>query len=90
MVKKLIMKKSQKQQREERRAKKWYGVKKLRKGEKVCWMAQEYKNGWALGLALGTRTLWLRNLRIPSRQEVERVMESSVVFINLKNNNESD
>jgi hypothetical protein len=63
----------------------WYGMKKIKVGQKICWMAKEDKNGWGLGLALGNRTLWLRNLRFANRKEVERAMEkTAMVFIHLK------
>lgn len=71
-----------------RREKNWYGMKKLKVGQKVCWLASENKNGWALGLALGKRTLWLRNLRVKTRSEVERLLSSSVVFIHTKDSKE--
>lgn len=64
---------------------KWYGMKRLKSGQKICWLAKQDKHGYAIGLALGPRTLWLRNFRVPNRKEVCRVMErTSLVFINLK------
>lgn len=78
--------KSQKELKAERRAKRWYGMKKVKRGEKVCWLAKEDKNGWSLGLALGERTLWLRNLRFPSHKEVSRILGANVVFVYLAGN----
>lgn len=60
----------------------YYGLTKIRKGAKFAWIAQENKHGWALGYALEKRTVWLRNLRFASKEEVLRVLDSkSVVFI---------
>jgi len=65
--------------------KRYYGLTKLKKGQKYCWLSLENKHGWALGLALDNRTVWLRNIRFASRQEVEAVLgKSKVVFIKLK------
>lgn len=61
----------------------WYGMKKLKVGQKVCWMAKQDKNGYALGLAFGDRTLWLRHLRVSTEAEVKRIVKSSTVFIKL-------
>lgn len=66
------------------RDRRWYGMKSLKVGQKVCWMAKQDKNGWALGLAFNDRTLWLRNLRIPTEAEVKRVVKGSTVFIHVK------
>ena len=78
---------NKKQKSERNRHLKWYGLKKLKAGQKACWLAKQDKNGWAIGLAFNSRTLWLRNFRASSKKEVERIMEkSSLVFINLKNN----
>lgn len=77
-----------KQIRERRRKSRMYGLKKIRVGEKVCWLSAENKNGWSLGFAWGKKTLWLRNLRLANRKEVERAMKSAVVYIHLKNSKE--
>ena len=79
-----MKKKTQKELKAERRAQRWYGMKKLHEGEKVCWLAKQDKHGYSLGLALGKRTLWLRNLRIPNVHELKRVIKSSILFIHLK------
>lgn len=78
------MKKTQKELKAARREKKWYGMKKIRKGEKICWLAREDKNGYSLGVCFGGRTLWLRNLRIESVSELKKVLKASVVFVHLK------
>ncbi len=63
------------------------GVVKVPTGTKFCWISKEDKNGWSLGFALNSKTLWIRGLRLASRKEVERAMEkSSLVFVNLKSN----
>ena len=79
-----MKKKTQKELKAERRAKAWYGMKKIKQGEKVCWLAKQNKYGYSLGLALGKRTIWLRNVRVPNVSELKRVLKSSVVFIHLK------
>lgn len=67
--------------------KRYYGLTKIKRGAKFAWFAQENKHGWAVGFAMNDRTVWLRNLRFASREEVERLFEkSSVVFIPLKHN----
>ena len=73
-----------KEKKAKRRASRMYGLKKMKKGEKHCWLASENKNGWALGFALNNGTLWLRNLRFASRIEVEKALKSAIVFIHLK------
>lgn len=59
-----------------------YGMVKVKKGQKLAWISKENKNGWSLGLAVGENTLWLRNLRFASVEEVERTTKGlSVAFI---------
>lgn len=62
-----------------------YGVQKIKTGAKVCWLSHENKFGWSLGLVLGKRTVWLRNLRFKTVEEVERVTKSNVVFVHKAN-----
>lgn len=63
-----------------------YGLKKVRLGEKVCWISNENKHGWSLGFALGKQTFWLKNVRFATNEEVSRVLRgSNVVFVHLKN-----
>lgn len=54
----------------------WYGRKTIKKGQKVCWIAKQDKNGWAIGLAFGSRVLWLRNFRVKDKNEVNRIKKS--------------
>lgn len=66
-----------------------YGMTKVRKGEKACWLSRQNKHGWSLGLALGSRTLWLRNVRIATKKEVDRIVnKTGIVFVQLKDNKE--
>ena len=70
-----------------KRRERYFGIVKLRKGTKFAWLAKQDKNGWALGLALEKRTIWLRGLRFVTKKEVARVLErTSLVFIQLKDN----
>lgn len=75
---------NRKQKRDRNRKAHWYGRKALKVGQKVCWLSRQDKNGFALGLSFGERTLWLRNFRAKSEQEIERILDSNRVFINLK------
>ena len=75
------MLKSKRAKRKER----YFGIVKLPTGVKFAW----FRNGWALGLALNSRTVWLKGLRLRSRKEVERCLErTKLIFIQLKNNPE--
>ena len=58
---------------------------KVREGEKSCWMSVQNKNGWSLGLALGKRTIWLRNIRFKNHKEVQDTVKRNIVFVHLKN-----
>lgn len=80
------MKKSKKQIREEKRAKAHYGLLKIKRKQKVCWLAKEYANGWAIGFSVNDHTRWIRGLRLADREEVNRIFESNLLFIHLKNN----
>lgn len=60
----------------------YYGMVKVKKGQKLAWVSKEDKNGWSLGLIVGGRTLWLRNLRFASPEEVERAAKSlNIAFL---------
>lgn len=63
----------------------YFGIVKIKRGEKLCWIAKEFSNGWSLGLALNNRNVWLTGLRFADRKELERVGESSVVFVHMRN-----
>lgn len=78
-------KKSKKLAPSQTSAYRYYGIVKLKKGQKLAWFSQENKHGWSLGLALEKRTIWLRNIRFASKAEVLRAVDSkSVVFIEKK------
>ncbi len=63
----------------------YYGMTKIRPGLKVAWLTVENKHGWALGLALSSHTLWLRNVRFPSLAEVKKFLRSgNLVAVALK------
>lgn len=67
--------------------KRYYGITKIKQGQKFCWVSKEDKNGWSLGLALMKRTVWLTGLRFKSIDEVKRVVDTELtntVFIHLK------
>jgi len=52
---------------------------------KFCWMANETKKGWKLGLCVGSKTSYMRFL-FHSEKEVKKVFDkSNIVFIHLKN-----
>lgn len=75
---------NEKEKKARRREQRLFGLKKIRKGEKLCWLSYENKNGWSLGLAFEKKTLWLRNVRFASKEEVNRAISSSVVFAEMK------
>lgn len=66
--------------------KRYFGLTKVKPNEKYCWISVENKNGWSLGFALGSRTIWLTNLRFESIADVKRIVKSSIVFVHLKAN----
>ena len=76
------MGKTQKQKKTERRSR--YGMVKVRKGQKLAWLSKETKNGWSLGLAIGERNYWLKNVQLASRDEVKRAVGSAVIFVHKK------
>lgn len=87
------MSKSKSQLRREaiqkKRKERYFGIVKLAVGFKSAWLAKQDRNGWALGLGLNSRTVWLKGLRLRTRKEVERALErTKLVFIQLKNNPE--
>lgn len=63
----------------------YHGVTKIKKGQKICWLAREFRNGWKVALSLPDRDVWLTDLRFADRHEVERVFFSRIVFVYLKN-----
>ena len=73
----------------ERREKRAYGMVKVKTGTKLAWVSMENKHGWSLGLNLGKRVVWLRNIRFKSVAEIERAMKSGTVFVHLKETNEN-
>lgn len=55
------------------------------KGTKACWMSEQNKNGWSLGFALESHTIWLRNTRFATKAQVEQAVGAkNVVFMPLK------
>ena len=73
----------------QKRRERYFGIVKLRKGLKFAWLAKQDKNGWALGLALEKRTVWLRGLRFATKKEIARVVDrTTIVYIQLKDNKE--
>ena len=79
-------KKTQRQIKSERRAKRHYGMKVLSQNDKYCWMSVQNKHGWSLGLALEDYTLWLKNVRFANRKDIEKLIggKKSIVFVELK------
>ncbi len=61
----------------------WYGMKKLKNGQNVCWESHQDKNGWSLGLVIGKRVLWLRNFRVTDHKEVSRILKAKQIFVSL-------
>lgn len=61
------------------------GIVKIPKRSKFCWISKEDRNGWSLGFALSKKTLWIRGLRFSTKEEVDRAMESNIIFVLLKN-----
>ena len=81
------MPKTKAQKRKAARAKRFYGMVKIRQGEKAVFMSVQNKHGWSLGLALNSHTVWLRNIRFQSRKDVEHALgKKKIVFIHLKGN----
>jgi hypothetical protein len=67
--------------------KRFYGLVKIRQGEKVAWLSHQNKHGWSLGLATGSHTFWLKNVRIKTKKEVDRIVNrTGIVFVQLKDN----
>lgn len=67
------------------RKQRYFGTEKIKQGGKVCWLARQDKHGWALGMGLNTRNVWLTGLRFKNVEEVKRVLGVGVVFIHTKN-----
>ena len=62
----------------------FYGLVKPKSGQKMSWLSQQNKHGWSLGLALGKRTIWLRNVRFASVGDVEKALKAGTVLVHLK------
>jgi uncharacterized protein YgiM (DUF1202 family) len=63
-----------------------YGIVKVKAGTKLCWLSQQNKHGWSLGLALNKHTVWLRNVRFATLKDVKMALSSkNIVFVHLKN-----
>lgn len=80
------MKKTKTQLKAERRARRHYGMVKLKKGQKFSWISKQDKDGFSLGLALNDHTRWLRNVRFASMDDVNRATNglAKTVFVELK------
>lgn len=86
MAKKKSTKKEIRSKRRER-----YGMKKIPKNAKMCWLSVENKHGWSLGFALNKYTVWLKNVRFASSKDVESAFDgkrAKIVFIHLKKSKE--
>ncbi len=59
----------------------------LTKKVKSCWISKQDKNGWSLGLVWGNRTIWLRNVRFRTQEDVHLVALGKIglVEVELKN-----
>mgnify|MGYP006921293547 CR=1 FL=1 len=55
-----------------------YGMVKVAKGQKVSFISYQNKHGWSLGLALNGKTVWLRNTRFSSLEQIKAVVKSVV------------
>ena len=68
-----------------KKTKRYYGLTKIKVGQKIAWVSAQNKFGQSLGLALNNRTIWLRNIRFNSSQEVGRATRrADIVFVELK------
>lgn len=73
----------------QKRRERYFGIVKIPARTKLAWLAKQDKNGWALGLALENRTVWLRGLRFSTKKEIDRVVNrTTIVHIQLKDNKE--
>ena len=62
----------------------FYGLVKPKSGQKLAWVSRQNKHGWSLGLIVGKRTIWLRNVRFVNEAEVVRATKDlSVAFMHL-------
>lgn len=72
--------------------KRYFGITKIRRGQKLCWLSRQDKNGWSLGLALPSRTIWLTGIRFKTLDEVKLALDNeltSTVFVHLKGSEEN-
>lgn len=77
-------------QKKMERRQRYFGLTKIRKGEKVAWISKHDKNGWSLGLALGKRTVWLTGIRFKDEDEINRALGdgTSLLLAHMKNDPE--
>ena len=61
-----------------------YGRVEIPVGSKLCWLSIQNKHGWSLGLSLEKRTVWLRNVRFNTFEEVKRAIKSGIVSVATK------
>lgn len=80
-----------KKQKKVNKKPRYYGIVKVRRFQKMCWVSKESKNGWSLGLALGDRDVWLTGLRFAKTSDVDEVTKHlSTVFVHMKKGNGDD
>lgn len=75
------MKKTKTQLKAERRARRHYGMAKLKKGQKPLWISKQDKNGWSLGLVLSDHTRWIRNVRFANKEDLAKALGGSAKIV---------
>jgi uncharacterized protein YgiM (DUF1202 family) len=71
--------------------KRYFGITKIRRGQKMCWLSKQDKNGWSLGIALPSRTIWITGVRFKTIEEVKAALDNDLtnaVFVHLKGSEE--
>lgn len=68
--------------------KRYFGTVIIKRGAKMCWVSRHDKNGWSLGLAMGSRTQWLTGLRFKDTDEIKRVLSLNIAFVHMKSDGE--
>ena len=61
----------------------YYGLTKVRKSAKSCWLSMQNKNGWSLGLALKDRTVWLKNIRFATKEDVVSAVNGTAKLVTI-------
>ena len=56
--------------------------------KKSCWLAQQFKKGWRLGVCVGEKkTVWLQvwfKSEVDVEQAVRRIANANIVFVHMK------